>query len=61
MGREEEQCECRAAVLRAFGELRRRKMSEKAAFDSATVIFNFHHPEIPEAEAKNTVSEWIAG
>ena len=64
MGREKNQdennCDCRTAVVRAFGELRRRNMSQKAALESARAVFSFHHPEVPEADARKTVDAWIA-
>tara|TARA_R110000868_G_scaffold29080_5_gene108319 strand:+ start:3880 stop:4077 length:198 start_codon:yes stop_codon:yes gene_type:complete len=63
MGREadqdENQCDCRTAVVRAFGELRKRNMSQKAALESARAVFSFHHPDIPEADARKTINAWL--
>lgn len=52
-------CYCRTAVLRTFGELRKRNMSEKAALESAAEVFRYHHPEVPAVDARKTVDEWI--
>jgi hypothetical protein len=52
-------CDCRTAVLRTFGELRKRNMSETAALESAAAVFRFHHPEVPAVDALKTVDEWI--
>ena len=60
MASEEDRCDCRTAVMRTFGELRQRNMSPMAARDSAISVFRFHHPEIPETEAKKTVDSWVA-
>lgn len=55
----ENECDCRTAVLRTFGELRKRNMSETAALESAAAVFRFHHPKIPAMDAFRTVDEWI--
>ena len=57
---DQDACDCRTAVIRTFGELRRRNVSPMAARDSAISVFRFHHPEIPETEAKKTVDKWVA-
>ena len=59
MSNSENGCECRAAVLRTFGELRKRNMSETAALESAAEVFRFHHPSVPVADALKTVDEWV--
>lgn len=56
---EDNGCDCRTAVLRTYGELRKRKISETAALESAAAVFRFHHPEIPAMDAFKTVDEWI--
>jgi len=53
-------CECREAVSRAFGELKERRMSENSAFESAVAVFRFHHPEIPPMQAIDTVDRWLS-
>ena len=56
----EEECACRAAVSRAFAELRKRRVGEEAAFESAVTVFRFHHPDLPVLEAQETVDRWLA-
>lgn len=55
----EKGCDCKTAVLRTFGELRKRNMSETAALESAAEVFRFHHPSVPAADALKIVDEWI--
>jgi hypothetical protein len=57
--RQDADCMCRTAVTRAFGELRRRNMSERAALESAAAVYRFHHPDVPEAQALQTVRGWV--
>jgi len=52
-------CACREAVVRAYGELKEKKVPNIAAFDSAVRIFRYHHPEIPALDARFTVADWI--
>lgn len=52
-------CECRDAVIRAFGELRKRNMGENAAFESAVSVYRFHHPEVSKLQATDTVDRWL--
>jgi len=53
------ECVCRDAVLRTFGELRQRYNSEEAALKSAATVYRYHHPEVPEAQALETVRRWV--
>ncbi|CAN0592953.1 unnamed protein product [Laminaria digitata] len=52
-------CDCRTAVLRTYDELRKRRMNETAALESAATVFRFHHPEVPSLDAMKTVDDWI--
>ena len=52
-------CACREAVIRAYGQLKDRKVPNRAAFDSAVTVFRFHHPEISAMDAKYTVAGWV--
>lgn len=49
---------CRAAVERAFNELVRRGEPKAHARDAGLAIFQFHHPDVPEGEARATVELW---
>lgn len=60
MNASSQSCVCRDAVLRAFGELKSRRVNENAAFESAVAVFRFHHPEIPPPEAIDTVDRWLS-
>jgi hypothetical protein len=51
--------DCQVAVTRTFEELRQRNMPYLLAIESAVTVFRYHHPEIPEAEAKKTVDKWL--
>ena len=52
-------CACHEAVIRAYGELKKKNVPNVAAFDSAVKVFRYHHPEIAPLDAKYTVAEWI--
>jgi hypothetical protein len=49
----------RAAVVRAFNELRRLGEGEKAAFTAALRVFTFHEPTIPVCSASKIVRCWM--
>ncbi|MGB0630933.1 MAG: hypothetical protein ACPGRZ_09575 [Alphaproteobacteria bacterium] len=59
MNARDQDCACREAVSRAFDELKNRRMSDGAAFESAVAVFRFHHPEIPPLQAIDTVDRWL--
>ena len=42
---------CKGAVKRAYLGMRRKHGSEHAAFETATRLLRFHHPELTIAEA----------
>ena len=52
-------CECYAAVTRVYRELRERDVGDAEAFDTATRVFMFHHPEVPARDAPHRVARWI--
>lgn len=52
-------CECYAAVTRVYRELRERDVSDAAAFDTATRVYLFYHPEEAGKEAPHRVAQWI--
>jgi len=54
-----EGCDCYAAVTRVYRELRLRNVSDAQAFDTATLVYLFHHPEAPAREAPHQVARWI--
>ena len=54
-----EACRCQAAVTRAYHNLRGRGVRDLDAFDTATVIFRFHHPEATVIQARSVVAEWL--
>lgn len=54
-----EGCECYAAVTRVYRELRERRLSDAEAFETATRVYLYHHPEVPVGEAPHQVARWI--
>ena len=54
-------CRCHLAVTNAYRQLRGRGITDVAAFDTATIIFRFHHPEKTVMQARATVSDWLDG
>ncbi len=54
-----DECVCRDAVLRTFGELRRRYGSDEAALESAATVYRYHHPEVVAVQALETVRGWV--
>lgn len=52
-------CQCRGAVVRAYRELRARDETDMSAFNSATRVYLWHHPEASEHEARYTIAEWL--
>lgn len=58
---EQKPCGCRIIVTRVYRELKHRQIPEIAAFNTATIIFRTHHPEIGINDARFTVAEWFDG
>lgn len=54
-------CSCRDAVTRAYGELRRREVPERAAFEAAITIYRLRHPEQSVARSRDVIAEWLDG
>ncbi len=54
-------CRCQTAVTRAYHSLRGRGVRDLDAFETATVIFRFHHPESTVVQARSMVAEWLDG
>jgi hypothetical protein len=52
-------CECYAAVTRVYRELRSRNISDAEAFDTATRVYQYHHPEAPASQAPHQVALWL--
>ncbi|WP_119677324.1 hypothetical protein [Indioceanicola profundi] len=52
---------CRPAVVRAFQELRARGEPDLYCFEAAVTVYRWHHPETPEPQANDIVTEWVAG
>jgi hypothetical protein len=52
-------CECWGAVTRAFRELKGRGVPDTAAFNAATRVYQFYHPEVSAVDARFTVAEWV--
>lgn len=50
---------CRAAVQRAYRELREKQQSATRAFDAALTVYQWHHPKVPMAEALAVVADWV--
>lgn len=52
-------CECWTAVTRAFRGLKEKNDSDTAAFNAATRVYRYYHPEVSPLDARFTVAEWI--
>lgn len=52
-------CTCRAAVERAYRELKQRDEADVSAFNAATQIYRWHHPDASLLDARFTVAEWL--
>ena len=50
---------CERIVKRVFKELKESGVEEVSAFESATTVYRFHHPEVPEREARFKIAEWL--
>jgi hypothetical protein len=50
---------CQRIVKRVFQELQERGVAEEIAFESATTVYRFHHPEVPKREAQFKIAEWL--
>jgi hypothetical protein len=50
----------RSAILRAYGEMKARGVSEARAFETATRVFHHRLPEVPSEDAKFVVADWIS-
>lgn len=59
MQERDRECMCRAAVKRAYRELRELDETDASAFDAATKVYRWHHPEIPRLQARFTIAEWL--
>lgn len=57
--RRERECRCKEATLRAFDELRAREEPVRTALEAATLVFRYHHPEMPIEKTLFTVSTWL--
>jgi len=53
------ECLCRAAVERTYRELRDRDETDLTAFNAATQVYEWHHPEVSRREARFTIAEWL--
>ena len=52
--------ECRAIVMRTYGELRALGIEEESAFRSALRVLSLRHPERGQEDAALIVSQWIS-
>lgn len=52
-------CQCYAATVRAYAELRRLGQSESVAYAAAVQVFRHHHPKAPRVEAYQEVADWL--
>ena len=53
--------ECRAIVLRAYGELRAHGVEEESAFRSALRVLSLRHPERSADDVAAVASKWLSG
>lgn len=54
-----EACICRNAVERSYGELINLGQSNASAFNVATRVYSFYHPDVPKEAARRTIAEWL--
>ena len=52
-------CLCKAAVKRAYNELRAQNVAELSAFDAADRLYRIYHPEVTAREARFRIAEWL--
>jgi len=50
---------CRAAVRRAYAEMRSKGEPDRYAFEAAVTIYRWHHPEVPGPVAQDIVTDWV--
>jgi hypothetical protein len=52
-------CRCQMAVTNAYRQLRERGVSDFNAFDTAAVIYRYHHPDTTVTQARSQIAEWL--
>lgn len=52
-------CTCRAAVERAYRELRKLDETDASAFDAAIQVYRWYHPGVSRLQARFTIAEWL--
>ena len=53
-------CKCRAAVLKAYNELRiEHELPEAFALEAAYIVYKHHHPEDEMELARLKVESWV--
>lgn len=52
-------CQCHAATVRAYRELRSLGRSEADAYAAAVRIFRHYHPKTSRLEAFQEVADWL--
>jgi hypothetical protein len=52
-------CQCKAATLRAYEELRARGESIRVAMEAASVVYRYHHPEFSAQGAIQSIAGWL--
>lgn len=52
-------CRCRSATLRTYDELIARDEPLNVALEAATVVYRYHHPDVPVDIAMDTVIGWL--
>ena len=50
---------CRMAATRAYHELRDHGIDDRHAFGAAVRVFQHHHPEAGERDARFVVADWL--
>lgn len=51
--------QCRAAVLRAYREIKRSSRREDHAYDVAVQVFRHNHPQRRRVDAYQIVADWL--
>ena len=52
-------CQCYAATVRTYAELRRLGQGESVAYAAAVQVFRHHHPEASRIDAYQQVADWL--
>ncbi len=52
-------CACRAAVERAYRELRALNHTDVSAYNAAAQVYRWHHPEVTRLQARFDIADML--